>query len=94
MTRTKNQTNRRTKRSFTISPEAAAFLEMLCRRQQAASVSAVLEELLQQARRDEARSSIDKAVSDYYSSLTDDEVKEDALWGEFALTQFPSEENV
>ena len=33
--------------------------------------------------------SIDAAISAYYDSLTDEEIEEDRLWGEFAETQFP-----
>lgn len=34
---------------------------------------------------------IEKSVSAYYSSLSDEEVREQAEWGEFALGEFPSE---
>ncbi len=32
---------------------------------------------------------IEEAVSAYYSSLSDEEVREQAEWGEFALSEFP-----
>ncbi len=30
---------------------------------------------------------LDQTIAEYYDSLTDEEVKENALWGEFALRQ-------
>lgn len=32
------------------------------------------------------------AVTDYYDSLSDEEIAEDRAWGDFAALQFPSEE--
>jgi hypothetical protein len=37
------------------------------------------------ARRELERASVARAVADYYSSLSDDEVAELPRWGEFAL---------
>ena len=85
-------TGRKAKKSYTLSPETIAFLETLREKRRADSVSAVLEEILQAARRAAERASVECAVSDYYSRLSDREVNEHALWGEFALSQFPGEE--
>jgi hypothetical protein len=84
----------RTKKSYTLSPDTVAFLEQVRRKRQAESVSAVLEEILQNVRREQERASVERAVSDYYSSLADSELEERAQWGEFALAQFPKEEGV
>jgi hypothetical protein len=51
----------------------------------------VLEEILQAVRCQQARARIEKSVSAYYSSLSDQEVLEQAHWGEFALGEFPKE---
>jgi len=32
------------------------------------------------------------AVTDYYDSLSDEEIAEDRAWGDFAALQFPSED--
>jgi hypothetical protein len=37
---------------------------------------------------------ISAAVTRYYDSLTDEEIAEDRAWGEFAGTQFPTEEHL
>jgi len=91
-----NLTHRRTasksKKSYTLSPETVAFLELMRQSQDADSVSAVLEEILQNARREHERAALGRKVSDYYSSLSDAEMKEQAEWGDFAMQQFPTAE--
>lgn len=88
MPTTSKRADRKAKKSYTLSPESVAFLEALRKRRRAASISAVLEEILQAVRRRQERATIEKAVSDYYSSLSDEEVEEQAQWGEFALGEF------
>jgi hypothetical protein len=68
-----------------------AFLETVRKRRRAASISSVLEEILQSVRRRQERARIEKSVSDYYSSLSESEENELAQWGEFALREFPGE---
>lgn len=85
--RTPVKTASRTKKSFTLSPQSVSFLESLQKKRVGSSVSAILEEILQAARRDEKRASIDQAISSYYDSLTDEELREHAEWGEFGLRQ-------
>jgi hypothetical protein len=91
MRTTAKQRDRKAKKSYTLSPESVAFLEALRKRRRAASISAVLEEILQAVRRQQERASIEKSVSAYYSSLSDQEVQEQAEWGEFAFSEFPGE---
>lgn len=91
MRTTPKKTGRKAKKSYTLSPESVAFLETLRKRRRAASISCVLEEILQAVRRQQERASIEKSVSEYYSSLSDQEVLEQAQWGEFALGEFPKE---
>lgn len=80
---------RKTKKSYTLSPESLTFLETLRKRRRASSISSVLEEVIQAFRRREERANIEKSISTYYSSLSDDEVAEQAEWGDFALAEFP-----
>jgi polyribonucleotide nucleotidyltransferase len=91
MRTTAQRTDRKAKKSYTLSPESVAFLETLRKRRRAASISSVLEEILQAVRRQQERAGIEKSVSAYYSSLSDKEVLEQAQWGEFALREFPGE---
>jgi hypothetical protein len=92
MSLTRSNPRLKAKKSFTLSPETVAFLEQMQKKRQAESVSAILEEILQDVRREQERASVDRAVADYYSSLSVDELEEQARWGEFALSQFPKED--
>ncbi len=86
------RTERKAKKSYTLSLETVAFLETARRKRRANSVSAVLEEILQDARRQEKLASVERAVNEYYSSLSASEIEEQRLWGEFALQQISSQE--
>ncbi len=71
--RASKKTERKAKKSYTLSPESVAFLETL------------------RKRRRQERAGIEKSVSAYYTSRSDQEVAEQAQWGEFALSEFPKE---
>ena len=82
---------RKVKKSYTLSIESVGFLEGLRKSSRAGSVSAVLEQVLKTARLAQQRQALEDAVSGYYSSLSSEECKESAAWGEFALHEFPDE---
>jgi hypothetical protein len=83
--------DRKAKKSFTLSSESVEFLEAVRKKRRALSVSSVLEEILQEARRVQEAGRLERAVEDYYASLSDNDVKEQINWGEFALREFPNE---
>jgi hypothetical protein len=94
MTRTTHrQPARKAKKSYTLSPESVDFLETLRRKRRARSVSFVLEEILQAVRREAELAKINQSVSDYYDSLSDEEVEELGQWGEFGLRQLLKEDD-
>jgi len=37
------------------------------------------------------KSAVESTISDYYSRLTTEEAKEQTLWGNFAVREFPNE---
>jgi hypothetical protein len=88
---TKKRPRRKAKKSFTLSSESVAFLDALRKKRQAPSTSSVLEEILQAVRREQERVAVEKAVWDYYGSLSDADAGEHIAWGEFALREFPNE---
>jgi hypothetical protein len=90
--RTPAKAARKAKKSFTLSPDSVAFLETMREQQQAESISAILDEILQAVRREHERGSLERAVASYYSSLSTEEVTEQADWGTFALGEFPRED--
>jgi hypothetical protein len=87
MARTPMSGQRKEKRSYTLSSGALAVLNDIRKETRAASASAALENLLQQARRYREKRKVETAVKSYYDSLTDDELSEQSAWGDFSLAQ-------
>lgn len=71
------------RRTFTLSPESLAYLEQEAHRRNAGSHSAVLDELLKEKDRERQLAALEAATTAHYDSLSDAEVKEDKVWGEF-----------
>jgi uncharacterized membrane-anchored protein YjiN (DUF445 family) len=92
ISRTINKSQRKAKKSFTLSVESVAFLEEMQKKSSAESVSAILEEIIQAIRREEQRAATDRAMTDYYDSLSDEEVAEEKQWGEFARRALQTED--
>jgi len=92
MSRSLTQDTRKTRKSYTLSPESVAFLEAVSRARHATSVSSVLDEMILNIRRAQERDALDRAVTKYYGALSDEDAKELTEWGEFALGEFPFEE--
>jgi hypothetical protein len=75
---------RKQRRTFTLSPESLGYLEQEARRRQIDSQSSVLDELLQEKKRDQQRAALEANISAYYDDLSDAEIEEDKIWGKFA----------
>jgi hypothetical protein len=90
MNRTIRALGQKLKKSYTLSPESVAFLEALRKKRGGDSISAVLEEILQAVQRKHEKAAVERAVADYYGSLSEPQAEEQAEWGEFALREFPS----
>jgi hypothetical protein len=80
---------RKAKKSYTLSSESVAFLEVMRKRRRAVSVSSVLEDILQAVRRRQEQAKIEQSISQYYSSLSSKDSKELTDWAEFAEIEFP-----
>ena len=85
------KTEAKEKKSFTLSQSSVAFLMRLREERKAPSASMVLDELIQEADALQRRSSTDQAISEYYSSLSGDEINEQEAWGKFAVAQLRKE---
>jgi len=72
------------RRTFTLSPESLAYLEQEARQRSSDSQSAVLDELLQEKKRERQLAAMEKAIGTYYDGVGDAEIEEDKIWGEFA----------
>jgi hypothetical protein len=73
------------KKSFTLSRSSVVFLERLRKERKAASTSFVLDELIREAETERRRKATEDAISAYYDSLSDEEVKEQSAWGQFSF---------
>jgi len=76
------------KKSYTLSAESVAYLEGLRKQRRAASTSSVLEDILQHVRQASRKMALEKAVTDYYSSLGEEGLDEQAKWADFAWAEF------
>jgi hypothetical protein len=76
------------KKSYTLSAESVAYLEGLRKQRRATSASSVLEDILQHVRQASRKMALEQAVTDYYSSLGEDELDEQAKWADFAWAEF------
>ena len=77
------------RRTYTLSREAVSILKAEQRKRHARSASAALEELLKDRRRQEEMAAVAVSISNYYDSLSEDEITEGRLWGQFSESQFP-----
>ena len=83
--------SRKEKKTFSLSRESVTYLEHRRKREQKASISQVVEELIQASKQASERTRISAGVKSYYDSLSSAEQEEDRVWGEFSESQFPSE---
>jgi len=90
---THRQTAWKAKKSYTLSPESATFLEGLRKKRRARSTSLVLEEILQAVRREAEMATINQSVTAYYDSLSDEEAEELSQRGKFGLRQLLKEDD-
>ncbi len=77
----------KSKKSFTLSRSSVVFLERLRRERKVLSASRVLDDLIQQEEARHRRRTVEDAIADYYSNLSDAERGEEKAWGQFALEQ-------
>ena len=82
--RRRSDTPTKARKTFSLSQENLEFLETVRRRQKAASLTAALEMILEQEKQRREVSQLDSTISQYYDSLSDEEVEEQRNWGEFA----------
>jgi hypothetical protein len=73
-------TERKMKRSFTLTPEAVAFLGETREKRGAGSDSEALDLLLREARLEAKRQEMDAACKEYYDTASDAELSEQREW--------------
>jgi hypothetical protein len=75
---------RKIKRSFTLTPESAAYVRDTRRRRKAASDSEALDLLLRESMLARKQEEIEAAVRDYYDHASEEELREQHEWAEMA----------
>ena len=80
-------TLRKRRKTFSLSKDVVDFLESFRRESGEPSLTAALEALVRERRRQEELDRLSARVSEYYNSLSAEERSEEESWGEFAETQ-------
>lgn len=83
--------SRKAKKTLSLSRDALAYLEHKRRRAKKASISEVVEEMIQASRVASERQRISAGVRSYYDSLSSAEQEENRIWGQFSESQFPND---
>jgi hypothetical protein len=79
---TMQATTRKMKRSFTLSPEAVAYVGETRQKRGAGSDSEALDLLLREAMLEAKRQEIDAAYKEYYDTAPEEDLAEQRLWAE------------
>jgi hypothetical protein len=88
----RTRSSRKARKTFSLSRETVRYLESLRKEGKKDSMSSVLEDVIRQQQQTKEMARISASVTRYYDSLTAEEIAEDRDWGEFAATQFTSED--
>ena len=75
-------TTRKMKRSFTLTPEAVAFVGEIRQKRNARSDSEALDLLLHELMLETKRQAIDAAYKEYYDTASEEELAEQREWAE------------
>ncbi len=87
----RDRTRRKLRKTYTLSREAVSILEAERKARKAVSSSSALDELLRERQHQSEMQQIAASVTGYYDSLTEQDLQEQNLWGEFSRSQFPPE---
>jgi hypothetical protein len=83
---------RKARKTFSLSRETVKYLESLRKERKKDSMSSVLEDVIQQLQQTKEMERISASATRYYDSFSVEEIAEDRAWGDFAATQFSSED--
>ncbi len=68
--------------TVSLTKDAVAFLKSYRAQVRAPSLSALVEEMITDLQRREEREALDRSVTAYYDSLSAEQVRDEAAWGE------------
>ena len=84
----KTGTTTRIKKSYSISREAEQFVRRVRKSRKIASDSEALDQILREALEAQKLAALNAEVKAYYDEASDEQLKEDAEWAEFAGAAF------
>jgi len=87
MPTTSPKMGRKIKKSFSISVESDSFIRRNCKERKSNSESETLDALLSELKAIRQQQAIEAAYTDYYDSLSQEEVAEERAWATFAESQ-------
>jgi len=74
----------RAKLSTTVAPETYAYLERLVTRGEASNLAEALDAVVRRQIEQERHAELERRMAEYYDTLSDEDIAEDRVWGEFA----------
>ena len=83
--------SRRVKKSYSISAEAEQFVRRIRTMRRIASDSEALDQLLRESMAAHSREAIDHAYLRHYDDQSEEELREETAWAEFASTHLLDE---
>ena len=89
---THTASERKQRRTFTLSRQVLGYLEAVRKEARSPSTSAVLEQIIRERQQQHERQQVGAAITRYYDSLTAEEREENRLWGEFSEQQIAAED--
>jgi hypothetical protein len=91
-TMAKARSRRKVRKTFSLSRQAVTYLESLRKETKGESMSSVLEDIIRAQQEAKEVERISASFTRYYDSLTPEQQAEDRAWGQFAETQFSTEQ--
>lgn len=75
------------RRTFSLAPDVTSFLDEFRARIHAPSATAALEALVREEKLRRAQEELNAQISAFYDSLSEEELREEREWAEFAASQ-------
>ena len=82
---------RKERKTFSLDPELMKYIDMVKKKNRIQSASSALEEILRENKQRHDEQQLDDRIASYYSSLTEEEVRQEEEWGKFSEAQIPTE---
>ena len=79
---------RKQRRTFTLTKQALEYIEQLKKEHNIESASSALESLIEESRRQRELAEVSSSIAKYYSSLSDEQQRQESAWSRFSDSEF------